>query len=389
MTFASNFNQRLGRCLQLTKFYPPFNGGIETTARDISHGLSSRGWGVKILCSNTKAYTLYEAGNIPVRRVASLAHIASTSISPMMVIWLALWQSQSDVIHVHLPNPMANLALWVTRPRAKIVVHWHSDIVKQKNLLKFYEPIQDWLLKRSNAILVTSIRYAESSPWLQPHMHKVHIVPSCVEDPLLMSSLSRRQELTDRVRAQWPGKRIVFALGRMTYYKGFEVLINAARQLPDDVIVLIGGGGELLESLRERVHNAKLTGKVRLLGRISEDDLPGFFGAADLFCLPSLVRSEAFGLVLVEAMAYGRPVVATNIEGSGVPWVNLDGVSGLNAKPGDSASLAECIQRILNNPDLALKFGLGGRLRYESIFTIDKMVDLIEAAYESIGVTKI
>lgn len=389
MASVLKITRRSKRCLQLTKFYPPFNGGIETTVRDIARGLSSRGWGIKILCSNTKAKTVYEDGAIPVMRVASLAQIASTSMSPMMLFWLVRWQNEQDVIHVHLPNPMANLVLWVTRPRSKVVVHWHSDIVKQRRLLKLYEPLQNWLLKRADAILVTSKRYADSSPWLQPYKNKLHIAPSCVEDPLLITPQRKRQELTDSVRAQWPGKRIVFALGRMTYYKGFEVLINAARQLPSDVVVLIGGAGELLESLRVQVRENELMNKVHLLGRISDGDLPGYFGAADLFCLPSLVRSEAFGLVLVEAMAHGKPVVATDIDGSGVPWVNAHGVSGLNAKPGDADSLAECIQRILNDSGLASKLALGARSRYESTFTIDKMIDSIETAYDSIGVENI
>lgn len=388
MSYQTIIGRKSDGCLQLTKFYPPYNGGIETTVQDISRGLFGRGWGVKVLCSNSNPHTVLEAGNIPIMRVASLAHVASTSISPMMLLWLARWQGQQDVIHVHLPNPMANLALWFTRPRAKVVVHWHSDIVKQKKMLKLYEPLQRWLLKRADAVLVTSRPYAESSPWLQDYMHKVRIVPSCIEDPLRKSTPGQRQVMSDRVRAQWPGKRIVFALGRMTYYKGFDVLIKAARQLPDDVVILVGGGGELLGALRDQVINDGLSDKVHFVGRISDEDLPGYFEAAHLFCLPSLVRSEAFGLVLVEAMGYSKPIVATDIEGSGVPWVNLHAVSGLNAKPGDAHSLADCIQCILNDSGLALKLGTAGRLRYESNFTIDKMIDLIEIVYNSIGVKK-
>lgn len=381
-------NQQSGRCLQLTKFYPPFNGGIETTARDISNGLTRRGWTVEVLCSNNERRTVHEPGAVSVTRVASMAQIASTSISPMLLPWLARYQSKQDVIHVHLPNPMANLALWLTRPRAKIVLHWHSDIIKQKRLLKLYEPLQTWLLNRSDAILATSTRYAESSPWLRTRMNKVHIAPSCVEDPLLVTTTEQRMATASRVCQSWPNKRIVFALGRMTYYKGFDVLIEAARLLPDDVVILVGGGGELLEPLRQQVRNTGLSHKVHLLGRVSDEDLTGYFEAAQLFCLPSLVRSEAFGLVMVEAMGYGKPVVATDIEGSGVPWVNLDGESGLNAKPGDAASLADCILRLLDDPALTSRLGAGGRRRFESLFTLDKMIDVVEATYAAIGVNK-
>lgn len=374
------------RCLQLTKFYPPFNGGIETTVRDISNGLTRRGWCVEVLCSHTERRTVREPGAITVTRVASLAQVASTSISPMLVPWLARRQSEQDVIHVHLPNPMANLALWLTRPRAKLFLHWHSDIVKQKRLLKLYEPLQAWLLERADAIFATSSRYAESSPWLRAHMHKVHIAPSCIEDPLQITTPAQRRTAVERIHAAWPGKRIVFALGRMTYYKGFDVLIEAARHLPKDVVVLIGGSGELLELLRQQVRDAGLTERVHLLGRISDEDLPGYFGASEMFCLPSLVRSEAFGLVMVEAMGHGKPVVATDIVGSGVPWVNLHNESGLNAKPGDSLDLAACIRRLLDDPSLAQRLGAGGRQRFESLFTLDKLIDVVESTFAAAGV---
>lgn len=374
------------RCLQLTKFYPPFNGGIETAVRDISNGLTRRGWRVEVLCSHTERRTVRESGTIAVTRVASLAQVASTSISPLLVPWLTRLQSEQDVIHVHLPNPMANLALWLTRPRAKLFVHWHSDIVKQKRLLKLYEPFQTWLLERADAIFATSSCYAESSPWLRAHMHKVHIAPLGIEDPLKITTPVQRSTAVERIHAAWPGKRIVFALGRMTYYKGFDVLIEASRHLPKDVVILIGGNGELLEPLRQRVRDAELTERVYLLGRVSDEDLPGYFSAAELFCLPSLVRSEAFGLVMVEAMGYGKPVVATNIVGSGVPWVNLHNESGLNAKPGDSLDLATCIQNLLDDSSLAQRLGAGGRQRFESLFTLDKMIDVVESTFAAAGV---
>jgi glycosyltransferase involved in cell wall biosynthesis len=386
MSSKSISELRPGRCLQLTKFYPPFNGGIETTVRDISTGLTQRGWFVDVLCSNDQLRTVHEPGTIGVTRVASLAQIASTSISPMLVPLLARCQAEHDVIHVHLPNPMANLALWLTRPSAKIVLHWHSDIIKQKRLLKLYEPLQSWLLNRSDAILATSSHYASSSPWLRMHMNKVHIAPSCIEDPLVVTTVAHRKAKTELIREAWPNKRIVFALGRMTYYKGFDVLIEATHLLPDDVVVLIGGAGELLEPLRQQVRNAGLTHKIQFLGRVSEEDLAGYFCAADLFCLPSVARSEAFGLVMVEAMGYAKPVVATDIEGSGVPWVNLDGESGLNAKPGDAPSLANRILCILDDPALASRLGSGARLRFESLFTFDRMIDVVETTYAAIGV---
>lgn len=373
-----------GCCLQLTKFYPPINGGIETAVRDIAEGLSARGWQVEILCANTSRKTLVESGDIPIVRLASLGQVASTSITPSLIVWLWRHQRAQNVVHVHLPNPMANLALWLTRPRAKLVVHWHSDIVKQKKLLKIYAPLQEWLLRRADAIIVTSPPYAESSPWLQAYRSKVHTVPLCVRDVAKQGDVALQRERVANLRAKYAGKKIVFSLGRMTYYKGFDVLIDAAALLSDQVVFLIGGGGELLESLRAKVAAAGLVDCIHLLGRIDDDDLSAYYEACDLFCLPSLMRSEAFGLVMLEAMSFGRPIVATNIVGSGVPWVNVNDETGLNAEPGDSASLAAAISQILDNPILARRLGDGARRRYEEHFTIKRMTDALVRVYQHI-----
>lgn len=371
--------------LQLTKFYPPVNGGIETAVRDIAEGLLARDWKVEVLCSNLDRETLVEPGRIPVIRASSWGQFASTSMSPSLIGWLRQRQDSHGVIHVHLPNPMANLAIWLTRPTSRLVVHWHSDIVKQKHLLKLYEPLQNWLLRRADAIIATSPPYAESSPWLQAFREKVHFVPLCVQDARDPASQVQRQVKAQAIRAAYPGKKIIFSLGRMTYYKGFDILVESARLLGDDSVVLIGGGGELLDSLRAKVQQAGLTGKVHFLGRVSDEELPAYYEAAHIFCLPSLMRSEAFGLVLLEAMSFARPIVATHIVGSGVPWVNVHEETGLNAEPGDPVSLASALQRLLDHPDLAHELGEGGRKRYEAFFTLEKMTDALLKVYRSIG----
>lgn len=373
--------------LQLTKFYPPINGGIETAVRDIAEGLAARRWQVEILCANVKRETVVEPGVIPVTRVSSFGQVASTSMTPSLIPWLRRRQREHDIVHVHLPNPMANLAIWLTRPSAKLVIHWHSDIVKQKQLLKIYAPLQNWLLRRADAIIATSPPYAETSPWLQAFREKVHFVPLCVQDASTSATALQRHAQAQALRARYPGKKIVFALGRMTYYKGFNVLIEAARELGDDTVVLIGGGGELLDSLRNQVAAAGLQERVHLIGRVADAELPSYYEAADIFCLPSLMRSEAFGLVMLEAMSFARPVVATRIVGSGVPWVNVDGETGLNAEPGDPVSLCTALRRLLDDPVLAQKLGEGGRKRYETHFTIEKMTDALLGVYDHIGVS--
>jgi rhamnosyl/mannosyltransferase len=229
------------------------------------------------------------------------------------------------------------------------------------------------LLRRADAIIATSSSYAESSPWLQEFAEKVNIIPIGIQDPykgLTTSSLK-----IHAIRRQYGERRIIFALGRMTYYKGFDVLIDAAKYLPSDTVILIGGAGELLETYKQRVALNGLQDKVHFLGRVDNALLPAFFLASDIFCLPSTVRSEAFGVVMLEAMAAAKPIVACDIPGSGVSWVNQHGETGLNSPSGDARALASNIQRILDNPKIAERFGIAARKRFELEFTGQKMVN--------------
>jgi glycosyltransferase involved in cell wall biosynthesis len=373
------------QCLQLTKFYPPYNGGIETTARDIAVGLAQRAWAVDVLCSNNKNVTVSEmVGGIPIFRVASMGQVASAPMAPGIIMQLARRSKWYDIIHVHMPNPMANLGLMLSFPTARIVVHWHSDIVKQQQLLKLYTPIQYWLLKRADIIIVSSRAYADSSKWLKPFLNKVRIIPSGINEPQFEMKMETHIKHVAEIKAQFGSRKLVFSLGRMTYYKGFDILIKAAKFFDDKTVVIIGGEGELLNTLQELASDLKVADKVHFLGAVSNAMLPAYYEAADVFCLPSLMRSEAFGLVMIEAMSYGRPIVATNILGSGVPWVNIHGQTGLNVEPGDPQDLAQAIQSLLQNPDRAHALGQNGRQRFLRFFTADIMVDAIDDIYKEL-----
>lgn len=373
------------RCLQISKFYPPYYGGIESSVRDISVGLVERGWSVGVLCANTELRLVEEHGSVSVTRLPSFGEIAKTSITPSLVPRLYEMQRTVDVIHVHLPNPMANFALMLTRPTAKVVVHWHSDIIQQKALLQLYAPFQSWLLRRADAVIVTSPPYAECSQWLQQFKHKTFVVPNSVHDPEKLFVESARKKKVEDIRRRYRGKKIVFALGRMTQYKGFRYLIDASRLLGDDVIVLLGGSGELLEELKCHAAKTGVLNKIQFLGRLSDDEVSCYHAVADVFCLPSVLRSEAFGVVIVEAMAHRKPVVSCMITGSGVPWVNIHGQTGINVEPGNAEELANGLNQLLSNKELAVSMGLAGRRRFEEHFSTQVMIDGIERVYATVG----
>jgi rhamnosyl/mannosyltransferase len=363
------------KILHISKFYSPIEGGLESVVLELVEGMSDAGYQTDVLCANTASRTdiSYAPLGYTITRASSLGKLMSTSISPAMLMHTQRLASKYDVIHVHLPDPMSNLALSLARPTSKIVVHWHSDIVKQQRALKLYAPLLRMLLRRADAIIATSSSYAESSPWLREFAEKVNIIPIGIQDPY--KCITPSSQKIQAIRRQYGERRIIFALGRMTYYKGFDVLIDAVKYLPSGVVILIGGAGELLETYRKRVALKGLQDKIYFLGRVDNELLPALFLASDIFCLPSTVRSEAFGVVMLEAMAAAKPIVACDIPGSGVPWVNQHGETGLNSPTGDAKALATNIQRILDNPELAERFGVSSRKRFELEFTGENMVN--------------
>jgi len=276
---------------------------------------------------------------------------------------------------------MAALALWFAQPKSRVVVHWHSDVVRQRKALRLYEPLQQWLLRRADAIIATSPPYAESSMVLRPWRHKVEVIPIGISDNRSESCSKKAAEIRQRYR----GRRIVFSLGRMTYYKGFEVLIEAAAALPDDCVVLIGGDGDLLGHYKSLVARRGLAGKVHLLGHILDHELASHFEACDVFCMPSTVRAEAYGVAMLEAMVMGKPIVATDIAGSGVPWVNIHGTSGFNVPVGEVAPLAAALTRLLDDEVLRQQLGAAAGRRYLQEFNATQMTEKVINLYRRLG----
>jgi rhamnosyl/mannosyltransferase len=368
------------KILQLGKYYPPDCGGIETVMFDITEGLNERGIKCDVLCSNSKNEYKEESRNgYKIYRVKSYGKIASTSIAPQMIFKLRKIIGDYDVIHIHFPDPMANIALMLSNHKnKKIVLHWHSDIVKQKNLLKLYLPFQNWLLKRADKIIATTPKYIEESPFLSKYKEKCVSIPIGINE----KRLKIKEELIEKIRNDFKNKRIIFSLGRLTYYKGFKYLIESAEYLSEDFVILIGGTGELKEELKELIKKKNLQTKIFLLGKVKDEDLGSYYKACDLFVLPSIEKSEAFGVVQIEAMSFAKPVVATKIKGSGVDWVNEDGISGINVEPKNPKILADAIKKIINDRDLYIKFSKNARKRFERFFMREKMVKSIINIYK-------
>ena len=365
--------------LHLTKFYAPVTGGIETVVLELAQGMRKRGLEVDVLCSNTGRRTCHDrtAEGIAVTRAGSLGKLLSTSMSPALIAQARRLIPSYDLIHIHMPDPMAALALWAAQPKAKVVVHWHSDVVRQNLALRLYRPLQQWLLSRADAIVATSEPYAASSIWLQPWQQKTTVIPIGISDNLG----APKPELTRQIQERFGGRDIVFALGRMTYYKGFDVLIAAAASLPPHCVIVVGGEGELLERYRAEIAERGLSQRICFIGHIPAHELSAYFAAASMFCMTSTHRAEAYGVVLLEAMATGTPVIAANVEGAAASWINQSGITGLNVPVGDVSALVGAVNRIAADKAFAAQLGRAARTRYESSFSAEAMVQSTIALY--------
>lgn len=358
------------RILQLGKFYPIL-GGVEKVMYDLMSGLSARGIDCDMLCTTAepeKSKTIVLNQHASVYACRTLLKAAATTLSPSLILRLRNICKSYDIIHVHHPDPMVALALMLSGYKGKVVLHWHSDILKQKTLLKFYMPIQNWLIKRADKIVGTTPVYVAQSPYLKDVQDKVTFLPIGIS-PMEPDSTS-----VEAFKAQYPGRKIVLSIGRQVPYKGYRYLIQAAQYLPDEYLVLIGGGGPLKEEHQALIDNLGLQDKVKLLGFVPDEMMSVLYGACDLFCLSSVQKTEAFAIVQIEAMSCGKPVVATKIPESGVSWVNADGESGINVEIENPKALADAIMSI-EDPQNYQHFSAGAYKRFNENFLDSRMID--------------
>ncbi len=366
--------------LHLGKFYPPYKGGMETHIQDLCRSLLPCA-DVSVVVSNTKSQTVRESdGGISVQRLGTWANLASTPVSPGMVH--AIRRTPADIVHLHCPNPTAVLSFLASGHRGKLVITYHSDIVRQRVLRHAYEPLLNRVAAHADAIVCFSPNYIESSSTLARFREKCHVIPHGI-DTQKFSRVDRQQ--IRQIRQRY-GDRIVLGVGRLVYYKGFEYLIRAVAGM--NATLLIIGTGPLHDQLSQLARDCGAADRVHLLGEV--DDVVPYYHAARVFALPSVERSEAFGIVQLEAMACGTPVVNTKLD-SGVPFVSLEGVSGRTVAPRDGAALKRAITSILDNVHLHARFSDGARQRVAQMFTVDSMakktIQLYENVLEALPVT--
>jgi len=369
------------------KYYLPETGGIESVTASLARGAANAGHRVTVVCFK-KSPTSDEEVIDGVRVVrAPITRLIASQPLGMKYFRLCVREARdADVIHLHAPNMLGALCCLMVGKRPRLLVHWHSDVIDKGWLGKAFRPLETAMLRRADCIVATSGVYAEASSPLQRFRHKVAVVPIGVPHARATESAGLgRDEIPAELQASLAGKKLVLAVGRLVPYKGFDVLIEAARNLRDESIVVIVGDGPLRQSLQAEVGRGGLAERVVLAGRLSDAALHSLFARTSVYCLPSLHRAEAFGVVLLEAMSYGLPIVATNIPGSGVPWVNQHGVSGFNVPVGDPLALARACNQILDSDQEHARLSEGAHRRFLAEFTEDQSIRKMLATYRCLA----
>lgn len=368
------------RILQVVCGYYPQIGGIEQVARDISRALKTDfNLEQKIICFNENAEskeivcrrseTVTDVvDGVEVTRCGCIAKIASQLISLSYPLELKkLMKSfNPDIVIFHYPNPyLAVFLLPILKKKSKFVVYWHLDITKQKLLGKLFHFQNLRILKRADRLIATTPLYISGSKYLSRYKQKCSVIP-CQIDLNRVKESSTSDAIAKKISAENKGKIICFCLGRHVPYKGYKYLIEAAKYLDDTYKIYIGGSGPLTEELKEQAKN--LT-NVEFLGKISDSELVAYLSVCDIICFPSITKNEAFGISLIEGMYFGKPAVTFTIPGSGVNYVNLDGVTGIECPNCDSRAYAEALKKLASDPELREKYGRAARQRVLDNFT--------------------
>ena len=371
------------RVLHISKYYPPFAGGIENFVADLHESLCKNGIQSYVLahqhCS-TRQSTENISDTIYFVPVEGTFLFTPLSLLFPKILKKCIQEIQPDVIHIHMPNLSAFWLLFSRIARnIPWIIHWHSDVVASKIdkrlslAYPLYKPFEYQLLKHAQSIIATSNQYLMTSQTLSLFRDKCQVVPLGV-------SQFRFNQLTGTSCQLWDNnKRKILAIGRLTYYKGYDILIKTAQYLPDCQFIIVGEG-EMRACLEQMISQLDVSNNVHLVGFIEKSQLEKLLSTCDCLCLPSLERTEAFGLVLLEAMLFSKPVVASDLPGPS--WIVSHKKTVLLFTPGDVHELVQALKWILKSPDRKHQMGQEAYGRFCSLFEIEPVSKQIRTIYK-------
>ncbi len=374
------------KILQVYKDYYPVIGGMENHIRLIVRGMRQRHPDIEmtVLVTNTARNTVTETlDGVQIIKAGRLANISSAPISVSLFSQMHALSAASDLIHLHFPYPIGEMAYLLAGRNKPALISYHSDIVRQKYLLQLYKPFMLKLIARASVITTSNPNYIQSSPYLKPHAAKCVVIPHGAELSEFEPTPAVRAR-AQALREQYGGPIILF-VGLLRYYKGVACLIDAMQHVAPNAQLLIVGNGPEGDALREQTRKLNLEQRVHFLGRVSDEDRLALYHACEVFSLPSIHRSESWGAVQVEALACGKPIVSTEL-GTGTSWVNQHEQTGLVVPPMDVQALAAAINRLLADPELRQRMGAAGKIRARQELDADVMIDRLASVYRKMVV---
>jgi rhamnosyl/mannosyltransferase len=367
------------RVLQVNKLYPPTTGGIEKIVRQLAEGLNGRTNTMVLVCRERGLTKAGRRNGVKVVRASSLGVFFSMPVSFSFIAYFRFLSHRSDIVQIHTPFPLADLALLLSGYKGKVVVWWHSDIVRQAKLMRFLRPLIEWTLKRADKIIVATEGHINGSDYLKPYRDKCVIIPYGQD---VMPGEAEVLEAVNRCRNRAGSRTRFLFVGRLVGYKGCRYLLEALSKV-DEAELTIVGDGPLRQELVSQAEALGIADRVTFKPDLSDTMVQQELKNCDVLVLPSIERNEAFGLVQIEAMAWGKPVINTDIP-SGVPYVSLDRQTGLTVPPEDPDALSEAMRLLAEDEELRLRYGAAARKRVEEYFSSKRMLDSTYGLYESL-----
>lgn len=368
------------KVLLLYKDYHPVIGGIENHIRLLAKGLRAENVDSRVLVTNTGSQTRHQTlDGVPITKAGRQAHLLSTPIS--LPFLFALWRqaAEVDIVHLHAPYPLAEMGQLLFGHGKTTVISYHSDIVRQRRTGELYAPLLRRVLQRAALIAASSPAYIRSSPFLRELKQKCRIIHYGIELERFAPLPSEVSADALNLRARFGDRPLLLFIGRLRHYKGVDVLIRAMACVNAHLLVV--GTGPMAEPWQNLVRSENLSDKVTFMGDCTEEETLAARAAADIFVLPSTNRAEALGIVQIEAMACGLPVISTEL-GTGTSYVNRHNETGLVVPPDDPRALAAAINELLANPQRRTQLGAQGRKRVHAEFSAPDMVRKTIAFYQ-------
>lgn len=401
------------KVLQVNKLYYPTTGGIERVVQQIAEGLKDEVDMRVLVCREKGCGKKDKVNGVRVYRAGSLGRIFSLPVSLQFFLWFRKLSADQDIIQVHMPFPLADIACLTSGYKGKIVVWWHSDIVRQKKIMLFYRPLMERFLDRADVIIAATEGNIKNSLYLKPYRDKCMVIPFGTDESLFQEAsryIQEKKQITDSKRKKTSNSFTFLFVGRLVYYKGCDILIQSFAkvirerekrntkknvqnveqkdigQTGSELKLVLVGGGPQEEELKNMAIQLGIEKNLVFLGEIPDDRLYRQYEECDALVLPSVQTSEAFGLVQIEAMSFGKPVINTNLA-SGVPYVGQDGVTGLTVKPGDIGELAQAMAWLSEHREVSEEMGTAARRLVEERYQMQKMLDNVKNLYDGLNNT--